>query len=109
MTRAASVTPTIANAAEMGERFLTGVGKLAAEFEGTVTNPRGQGLIVAFDLPTKELRDRYVKACYDAGHIILTCGSRSVRFRPALNVKADEIDEGLKRLRAALEGILATA
>ncbi|MEN8151025.1 MAG: L-lysine 6-transaminase [Planctomycetota bacterium] len=99
----------VANAAEMGERFLTGVGELAAEFTGTVTNPRGQGLVVAFDLPTKELRDRYVTACFDAGLIILTCGEKSVRFRPALNVTADEIDEGLKRLRAALEGVLATA
>jgi L-lysine 6-transaminase len=95
------------NAARMGERFLVGVEKLAAEFEDTVTGARGQGLIVAFDLPTEELRDGFVDACYEAGVIILMCGDRSVRFRPALNVKESEIDEGLKRLRAALGGILA--
>jgi L-lysine 6-transaminase len=51
-----------------------------------------------------------VDACYDAGVIVLKCGSRSVRFRPALNVSPDEIDEGLTRLRSALGGILtATA
>jgi L-lysine 6-transaminase len=96
----------VANAARMGDRFLAGLEKLAAEFEDTVTGARGQGLIVAFDLPTKELRNRFVDACYEAGVIILKCGERSVRFRPALTVKESEIDEGLKRLRAALRGIL---
>jgi len=95
----------VANAAAMGERFLEGIEKLAVEFEDTVTNPRGKGLILAFDLPTKEARGRFVDACFDAGLIILTCGERSVRFRPALNVTSGEIDEGVDRLRAALEGI----
>jgi L-lysine 6-transaminase len=98
------------HAAKMGERFLAGIEKFAEEFEDTVTKPRGRGLILAFDLPTKELRNAFVDACYDAGVIVLPCGPRSVRFRPALNVTPDDVDEGLNRLRSALGGILtATA
>ena len=37
--------------------------------------------------------------------ILLACGPRSIRLRPALNVTPAEVDEGMKRLRAALESV----
>lgn len=94
------------HAAKMGRRFLEGLQKLAGESGGAVTNPRGRGLILAFDLPGKEIRDDFVQACFDARLIVLKCGQRSVRLRPALNVSSEEVEEGLDRLRSSLDGIL---
>ena len=57
---------------------------------------RGRGLFVAFDLETREERDAMVVDLRTAEHVIvLPCGERSIRFRPALSVSEDEIDEAL--------------
>jgi L-lysine 6-transaminase len=39
----------------------------------------------------------------DDGLILLPCGDRSIRFRPALDVKRSEIDEAIAILRRVLE------
>lgn len=91
----------VENAATMGQRLREGLERLAAEHE-CVTAPRGRGLFCAFDLPDGEFRDRVWRLCYDRGMLVLACGERSLRFRPMLDVGADEIDRGLEILDEAL-------
>ncbi len=68
-----------------------------------VTDVRGRGLMCAFSLPDGGLRDAVLGALRDDEHVLLLgCGSRSVRFRPALTVREDELAEGL----AALDRVL---
>ncbi len=82
-----------------GRRFLAGLVDLAAEHAGFVGNPRGRGLFLALDLPTSESRNAVVADLNDTEHVIvLPCGQRSVRFRPALSVSEDEIDQALAAL-----------
>ena len=57
----------------------------------SVRNVRGRGLMCAFDLPTREFRDRVLQRCYDEGLVILGCGKGSIRFRSPLTVNTDEI------------------
>jgi L-lysine 6-transaminase len=97
-------TDAMANTRDQGARLLGHVQALAAEHAPCVTNPRGRGLLVAFDLPTKELRDRVVHELRESERVLaLACGDRSVRFRPAMSVSAAEIDHGA----AALGRVLA--
>ncbi len=91
------------NARVVGAHLLARAGELTAELSGLVTAPRGRGLMCAFDLPSTEIRKRFLAAAFEKGVIMLGCGERSVRFRPALNVTKAEIDEGLGRVRAALK------
>ncbi len=70
-----------------------------------LTNVRGRGLMCAFDLPTKNVRDRFLERCYDEGAIILGCGDSAVRFRSPLTITQDEIDEGIERVRRALRDV----
>ncbi|MCB9655479.1 MAG: L-lysine 6-transaminase [Deltaproteobacteria bacterium] len=51
-----------------------------------VTAPRGTGLILAFDLPSREARRAFLQEVQAAGLILLPCGERSVRLRPAWDV-----------------------
>ncbi len=95
----------VENAEVMGKRLLAGLRKLADDMPDLVTNVRGLGLLVAFDLPDAETRDKLRAACYDELTIVLTCGSRSIRLRPSLNVTKEVVDEGLDRLRRALVGL----
>lgn len=77
---------------------------LADEFEA-VTSVRGRGLMCAFDLPTGDYRDRVKEATYEEGAVILGCGERSIRFRTPLAITEDEVDEGVARIRRALETV----
>lgn len=67
-----------------------------------VTNVRGRGLMCAFDLPHTAVRDQLLKECYEAGVVILGCGTRSIRFRTPLTINVAELDDGVDRIEAAL-------
>lgn len=85
----------IEQAGPKGQQLLTGLEQLRDE-TGSISNVRGRGLFVAFDLETREERDAMVTDLRTAEHVIvLPCGERSIRFRPALSVSEDEIDEAL--------------
>jgi L-lysine 6-transaminase len=91
----------VANAAETGVYLQARLRELAGRLED-VTNPRGKGLMCAFDLPSTEVRDAARRNAMQQGVLVLGCGPRSIRFRPALNVTTDVLDEGLEILEAAL-------
>jgi L-lysine 6-transaminase len=85
----------IEQAGPKGQQLVAGLEKLRDE-TGLISNVRGRGLFVAFDLETRDERDAMVTDLRTAEHLlVLPCGERSVRFRPALSVSQDEIDEAI--------------
>jgi L-lysine 6-transaminase len=79
-----------------GARLVTGLESVAAE-TGRLDNVRGRGLFVACDLPNAPQRDRMIVDLRKKERVIvLPCGERSIRFRPALSVSEDEIDEAVQ-------------
>ncbi|MCH8031928.1 MAG: aminotransferase class III-fold pyridoxal phosphate-dependent enzyme, partial [Bacteroidetes bacterium] len=95
----------VGNAQETGAYLEHKVNGLAERFEG-VENPRGTGLMRAFDLPGGDTRDAVLKKAYELGALILGCGQRAIRFRPALCITPEGIDEGLEILEKALVEVL---
>ena len=92
----------IPRAAELGGRLRGLLRELAGRHDA-VTDPRGRGLMCAVTLATPQLRDRVVATLYREEHVIvLGCGTRSLRFRPALTVTEAELAEGV----AALDRVL---
>lgn len=89
----------VENARVVGEYLLARVQELAGEFPQVVSNPRGKGLMCAFTLAEAQMRDVLKQKCYDEGVIIIGCGDRSIRFRPALNITTEEIDMGIKVIK----------
>ncbi len=92
----------IENARAIGEHLLGRLRDLAAELPA-ISNVRGRGLFLAFDLPDKETRDRTLAACLENGLITLTSGVSALRFRPALTLSREEADEGVRKLRRAVQ------
>jgi L-lysine 6-transaminase len=85
----------IEQAGTKGERLVAGLEELRDE-SGLISNVRGRGLFVAFDLANREERDAVVTDLRVTERVIvLPCGERSIRFRPALSVSEDEIDEAI--------------
>jgi L-lysine 6-transaminase len=93
----------VENAANRGRRFLDGLYALQREFPNLVQNARGRGLMCAFDLPEAVARDRLLEATFERELLIVPTGPTGVRFRPSLNITDVELDEGLNRLRDALD------
>jgi L-lysine 6-transaminase len=85
----------INNAKVMGKYLLEQLIKLANDFPGYVTNPRGLGLFCAFDLTSSIERDRLINMLMKNNLFILGSGDKSVRFRPHLNVTQNDLDKSL--------------
>ena len=90
------------NAAARGAELLAGLESLAKDFPEHVSNARGKGLMCAFDLRDGALRDAVIQNAYEDGMVIIGCGPNSIRFRPPLVVKKDEIGVGLEKLRKSV-------
>jgi L-lysine 6-transaminase len=90
----------------VGERLLENLRGLERAFPGKVTNARGRGMFVAFDLPDGDTRKAALAALNEANVLGLASGHRAIRFRPALILSADEADEGVRRVEKALRGLL---
>jgi len=92
--------------ASVGAWFLTELEALASRHPGLVSNVRGRGLMCALDLPGAAERDALVTALReDEKVLLLPCGSRSIRFRPALTIEEDDLARGLKALDRCLARI----
>jgi L-lysine 6-transaminase len=98
----------IASAARLGKELLGRLDTLADTHPQLVDNVRGRGLMCALDLPTTELRDEVTtRMRRDERVMMLTCGPRSIRFRPSLAVHEDELAavcDALDRVLSRLEG-----
>ena len=91
----------IENARVVGEHLTGRLRELATELP-VISNVRGRGLFIAFDLPDKETRERTLAACLENGLIALASGACAIRFRPPLNLSREEADEGVRKLRRAV-------
>jgi L-lysine 6-transaminase len=91
----------VANTASVGELFRRKLIELEANFD-SVTNARGRGFLLAFDLPDGESRNSVRTRCWDAGLATLTCGPRSIRFRPSLTFSESDVEEAVAILRRVL-------
>lgn len=92
----------IENAARVGEHLLAGLRRLAEESGGRLSAVRGRGLFCAFDLPTTDERDRFLARAYENRLLLLGCGPRTARFRPALSLTEAEADRIVERVAASL-------
>lgn len=93
------------NVNEMGAELLMGLEKLAEKYPKKISNARGRGLMCAFDLSSGELRNSLQNELYNEGMIILGCGTKSLRFRPHLNVSRQEIDLALQKIERCVNKI----
>jgi L-lysine 6-transaminase len=94
----------IDHAAKAGNWLLGELRALGERHSALASNVRGRGLMCAFDLPTRQARGTVVQRLLAERVIVLPCGERTVRFRPALDVTEQELGFGL----AALDRVLAS-
>jgi L-lysine 6-transaminase len=92
------------NARARGDELLRALEALASEFPSRISNARGRGLFAAVDLPSTTERNAFVKRCFEEQLLVLAGGLFTVRFRPSLCVRGDEVSLALDKLRRVLRG-----
>jgi L-lysine 6-transaminase len=96
------------HAAKLGEVFQDQLRDLGDRHSELVSNVRGRGLMCALDLPNTAVREQVANGLREEHVIVLTCGERSIRFRPALSVNEEELGIGLAALDRVLTGLATT-
>ncbi len=92
----------VENARVVGEHFLHRLLELQQE-NPIMTAVRGRGLFLAFDLPDPATRDAFWKGLFENGVFALKSGERAIRFRPALDITKEVVDEAIGLLRQQCE------
>ena len=88
----------VENARVVGEHFLNRLLELQKKEPG-ISAVRGRGLFLAFDLPDPTARDRFWKGLFEGGVLALKSGEKAIRFRPALDITKEVVDEAIDLLR----------
>ena len=96
----------VENAATVGAHLLKGLQSLQSRHADVLSNARGRGLMCAIDFPDGDARAAVGSKAYEMGMIILPCGTKSLRFRPPLDITAAEIDEALDIIEKATVAVL---
>ncbi len=87
-------------------QVMEGLAVLASKHPESVTNIRGRGLMIAFDLESPEKRNALISRIMDNGAIILPCGHRTIRFRPPMNITAEEVEKAMEIIGKSMEEVL---
>lgn len=94
----------VERAAQLGEVLGDALTELAVHHPA-VSEVRGRGLMRAISLPDTETRDAVLTDLREREHVLmLGCGSRSIRFRPALTVTEGELRGAVDALDRVLLG-----
>lgn len=96
----------VENAATVGAHLQQRLASLGSS-DPRVTNVRGLGLFCAFDLPSTNVRNAFLKSAYEHGLLLVGSGTRSVRFRPPLTITPELVDKGLGIITTALATVEA--
>jgi L-lysine 6-transaminase len=91
-----------AKAAENGEYLQQQLIQIADTMP-VIQSVRSKGLLTAFDFPDKATRDKFIQQGIANNVMFLGCGTRTIRFRPALIIEKNNIDEGLFILKKIIK------
>jgi predicted acetylornithine/succinylornithine family transaminase len=94
------------NARNIGEFLKSGLQSLAQKYPGVIHEARGVGLIIGIELAanirnlsgdtSKTQAVRFVNLLHAAGLLTIPAGAQVIRLLPALNLRQNEAEEGLK-------------
>ncbi|KAL6068402.1 L-lysine 6-transaminase [Balamuthia mandrillaris] len=92
----------VGNSARVGAHLLQGLLALQKQFPQLVNNTRGKGLLCSFDLASPQVCSEVIGYAYEKGILLISCGTQTIRFRPVLDSKKEDIDTALAVLKEAL-------
>ncbi len=103
-----------ANAAKVGDYFMTRLRELQSRYEA-IGDIRGRGLMIGMEMvedrgtrvPCKTSCHDVINRAFQNGLLLLPCGQSTVRFMPPLMVSISQVDEAITLLETALTEALS--
>jgi 4-aminobutyrate aminotransferase-like enzyme len=89
-----------------GQRARAGLEALAAAHRKIISNVRGAGVMLGFDVIRADWSEALLDRAFRRGLILLPAGQRTVRFYPRYDTEPSAIDEALSILRLAVEDLV---
>jgi 4-aminobutyrate aminotransferase len=104
----------VANAAKVGDYFMTRLRELQSRHEA-IGDIRGRGLMIGMEMvedrgtrvPCKTSCHDVINRAFQNGLLLLPCGQSTVRFMPPLMVSISQVDEAITLLEKALAEALS--
>lgn len=93
----------IQNAEKVGKVLVEELVELSNDFPEMVSNPRGKGLMDAFDLKSEKHRDEFFDRMFSKGVLLLKAGELTIRLRPALILSEEDVKEFSSKAREVLK------
>jgi L-lysine 6-transaminase len=93
----------VRNAGKVGAYFVEKLREFQRE-EPMISAVRGRGCFIAFDLPDAKTREEFWKGLFDLGVFTLRSGEFSIRFRPAMDLTTQVVDEAMSLMRQYCRG-----
>ncbi len=100
------------NARKTGAVLQSGLENLSRKYPAIIKTVRGLGLLIGFELASdvpnlpgdtaKTQAVRFVNLLHAAGLLTIPAGAQVIRLLPALNLRPDEAQEGLKIIESAV-------
>ena len=75
--------------------YWPGLESLASKYDH-LSNVRGCGLWIAFDMPNSTKQGEFFQKALEHKLMIPTCGTKSIRLRPHLNLNDADLERGLE-------------
>jgi acetylornithine/N-succinyldiaminopimelate aminotransferase len=94
-----------ANVQEMGNLALDQMCAWKQNFPQVITDVRGLGLLLAVEFRDEATATRITEACLNLGLFVRQTQGNMIRIFPALNIKREELEEGLKIFQEAIENL----
>lgn len=104
------------NARHIGEFLKAELNRIAAAFPGVITNVRGLGLMIGFELAPREkipgfaksdkaAAVQFVNRLHEAGVLTIPSGTQVVRLLPALNLRPQDAADGIAIIESIVKAI----
>jgi acetylornithine/N-succinyldiaminopimelate aminotransferase len=92
-----------AHVMKTGEYALARMHQLMRSYPGKIIDVRGRGMLLAMEFCSVKTADHIVRECLNRRLFVTQTQGSSIRIFPALNIKREELDEGLTLFEEAVD------
>ena len=95
-----------ANVEKMGSICLEVMGQWKERYPAVITEIRGRGLLILIEFANSDMATRVSDECLAHKLFVRQTQGNGIRVFPALNIKEEELKEGLGIMQAAIENVV---
>lgn len=94
------------NVIKIGQQAMNRMLELKDKYKYVISDIRGKGLLLLVEFKNETIAARVVNECLNNGLILNLIQGKGIRVIPALNIKEEEMDEGLSLLEKSVKVVL---